>query len=905
MGAIGAAIGGRGAQVWSYVQRGWVAMSGWAKENTVLPPWLTGRLRHPAVPFLAAVLLQVTATVIQLLLELLFPDFSLPAALNIFAVVLTALTFGGAPSLLSAFIGPLLVEYIVLPPYSPFNASNPRSMVEFTVLLMAGIAVSILASRNEASRQQALSLASRLASEQERLNTVIESVPDAITIHDTKGRFVRWNHAASAALLAGSSVNTVNELSSRFEMFDTSGQRLPVFAYPVVRALRGQVVSAIELRFRNHAGVEQDVILSAAPLHNQQGDIDGAVTVSHDVTTLRAIEREAARRAAQLEATFATMVDGVLVFDVTQQVLHLNTALHRLLGLDAVPDIASWPVAEQNRLLAPYDKNGTELPKEVWPLERVLRGETLTGADTMDVWMRALDGHEIRFEVSGAPIRDEHGGTIRGGLLVFRDVTERRNLEQRTHEALSALLRLAETMVASPREMQANEVRGYRAHASEESLTYSGSAQVAAHHVATVACQVLGCSRAAIIAVDPESAQLRAVAVFGLSPEDEMRWWEQQRRMEREGVRLDDGGTPEEIERFRAGEVFILDMTQSPYDRMPNPTHSTTQLVAPMRVEDTLVGVLSLDFGGPPHEFTPDEMALAGGLARFGAYVLERERLLRERTRAVDEIAILQEANRRMDRFVSIAGHELRTPLTTSKVNLQLALRQLDQMLGALGDAIQASILAADLHVSNPLHKGFADLHTMLKRMEAAEVRQERLINDMLDVSRIGAGKLELVLAPCDLVALTQDAVQEQRLAHSGRKITMSLPSEPVMIHADSGRITQVITNYLTNALKYSPSECPVAVRLERHVDCARVEVEDQGMGIPPEHLDHMWKIFHRVPGIEVQSGSGVGLGLGLHIARELVERHGGRVGVESHLGEGSTFWFAIPVLGAAPEGVG
>ena len=118
-----------------------------------------------------------------------------------------------------------------------------------------------------------------------------------------------------------------------------------------------------------------------------------------------------------------------------------------------------------------------------------------------------------------------------------------------------------------------------------------------------------------------------------------------------------------------------------------------------------------------------------------------------------------------------------------------------------------------------------------------------------------------------------------------------------VPVYADAGRIEQVVTNYLTNALKYSPADRPVDVGMKLlRPEQVRVWVHDQGPGIPVEEQEHIWERFHRVKGIEVQSGTGVGLGLGLHISRMIVERHQGQVGVESGSGTGTTFWFTLPV---------
>ena len=118
----------------------------------------------------------------------------------------------------------------------------------------------------------------------------------------------------------------------------------------------------------------------------------------------------------------------------------------------------------------------------------------------------------------------------------------------------------------------------------------------------------------------------------------------------------------------------------------------------------------------------------------------------------------------------------------------------------------------------------------------------------------------------------------------------------PVMVLGDPGRLEQVVTEFLTNAFKYAPEESPVAVRLEIRGEQARVSVHDEGPGLPPDEQERVWEVFHRAPGVEVQSGSSIGLGLGLHIGRTIVERHGGQVGVDSAVGQGSTFWFTLPL---------
>ena len=173
---------------------------------------------------------------------------------------------------------------------------------------------------------------------------------------------------------------------------------------------------------------------------------------------------------------------------------------------------------------------------------------------------------------------------------------------------------------------------------------------------------------------------------------------------------------------------------------------------------------------------------------------------------------------------------------------------------------------------------------------------QNRLVGDLLDVTRVRAGKLEFHVERCDLAAIVRDATTAQRIAWPGRTIELDASDTEVPVDADAQRIEQVITNYLTNALKYSSSDAPVAVSLSITGREARVAVQDHGPGLTPEQRQHVWERFHRVPGVRQQSGSGEGLGLGLYICRGIIERHGGRVGLESTPGHGSIFDFTLPL---------
>jgi PAS domain S-box-containing protein len=305
------------------------------------------------------------------------------------------------------------------------------------------------------------------------------------------------------------------------------------------------------------------------------------------------------------------------------------------------------------------------------------------------------------------------------------------------------------------------------------------------------------------------------------------------------------------------------------------------------RVRDTLGQTCFVSVSAAPLR---DEQGRVGGAVC----------ILRDITRLRKSEDALREANQRMVDFLSLASHELRTPLTTILGNYQMARRRLRRLLSRAESSAtdRADAIASQLEA----------MRQDLQRGEQQAWLMNRLVGDMLDVSRIQHDRFALQLGDSDLVTIVRDAVEAQKHAWPNRRIDLHLlDMTSIPLQVDAERIAQVVTNYLTNALKYSPEDQPVEVFLSVDASMgltppqAWVRVRDYGAGVPEAERKQIWERYYRAPRIEVQDGSRVGLGLGLYICRIIVERHQGEVGLDSMLGEGSTFWFTLPL--PAPAG--
>jgi two-component system CheB/CheR fusion protein len=227
---------------------------------------------------------------------------------------------------------------------------------------------------------------------------------------------------------------------------------------------------------------------------------------------------------------------------------------------------------------------------------------------------------------------------------------------------------------------------------------------------------------------------------------------------------------------------------------------------------------------------------------------------------------------RLQDEFLALASHELRTPLTALSGYLQLHLRRLDS--GQSAEALRASAAVA------------------LEQTEHLRV----LVDDLLDAGRLRTGRLSVRRAPTDLTELVRRVTGLAESLTPAKTIRLTVPSEPVVVEGDPVRLEQVLFNLIRNAHEHAPDTTSIDVSLRAVDSMAELEVRDEGPGIPKEEVDQLFSRFYQVtrPG-----QAGQGLGLGLYIAREIVNEHGGTIGVESTVGQGSRFFVRLPLQAA------
>ncbi|MNX10849.1 Sensor histidine kinase YycG [compost metagenome] len=232
---------------------------------------------------------------------------------------------------------------------------------------------------------------------------------------------------------------------------------------------------------------------------------------------------------------------------------------------------------------------------------------------------------------------------------------------------------------------------------------------------------------------------------------------------------------------------------------------------------------------------------------------------------SVRDVTIETQIDRMKDEFIATVSHELKTPITTISGFLEMM-------------------------ITRPMER--PEQLPLLELIHSETGRLGRLINDMLDLSKIQSNRLSLDLKRFRMDALIKGCLKPFEVRHkTTHRFDLKVEPTRAMVHADPDRLSQVLVNFISNAVKYSPEGGKITLVAHRTEDSWRIEVQDQGIGIPDDALPHVFDRFYRV-----NENQTAGSGLGLYICKEIIHRHGGQIGARSEVNQGSTFWFSLPL---------
>jgi signal transduction histidine kinase len=249
------------------------------------------------------------------------------------------------------------------------------------------------------------------------------------------------------------------------------------------------------------------------------------------------------------------------------------------------------------------------------------------------------------------------------------------------------------------------------------------------------------------------------------------------------------------------------------------------------------------------------------GASKIARDISDHLALQEEKARLYDEIKAL---NDRKDEFIGLASHELKTPLTSIQGYLQI--------------------------LNNDMSEGRRK--EFLRRTSQQVKKLNNLVSDLLDISKIEAGKLQFNPEPFDLCEVVRDAIELITYSNNTHTIRLQMELKELILTGDSQRIEQVILNLLTNAIRYAPASFEIDVYVLEENGLAKVGVRDRGIGIPDDKLNEIFSRFYRV----TEDKNVSGLGLGLYLSQQIIDRHHGRIWAESKHREGSVFYFTLPI---------
>jgi PAS domain S-box-containing protein len=563
---------------------------------------------------------------------------------------------------------------------------------------------------------------------------------------------------------------------------------------------------------------------------DDQGHVGRFAIITRDMSARRAAELELNAAVARTQAMMASALDCIISMDANGRVTEWNPAASRTFGYTRDEAIGR----ELAELIIPEwlrEKHRTALAKYLRTGEGAILGKRVEmPAVTKDQRRITVELAITRIPVGPAP-------TFTGFL---RDITawKAAEIERRHQDAAKRLLDQSTVALAS-------------------SLDFSATLEKAAR--AAVPELADWC----LVDLANEAGELGQVASAHIDPRKE----ELARRLGRDLVPdLDLQHGAHHVFRTGISEIYpevhdvqwTAQVLGTEYPELLRELGVVSYICVPIQFREKRMGVLNLLRAAPEKRYTASELEVAEELARRISMTIDNARLFRD----------AQDAIHARDEFLQIASHELRTPLTPLQMQLDLLIREFQEP-GLENERLVTRLASATRQTA----------------------RLVRLIDHLLDVSRITGGRLELDLEICDLSSLVRDVIERiQDEAKSAGSDLLVHAGDAVACRCDRLRVDQIVSNLLSNAIKYGSGK-PVDVDVRADDDTVRVAITDHGIGMEEDVLERIFRPFER--GVSIRHYGG--LGLGLFIARQLAEAHGGTIVAQSQPGAGSAFTLVLP----------
>jgi PAS domain S-box-containing protein len=563
--------------------------------------------------------------------------------------------------------------------------------------------------------------------------------------------------------------------------------------------------------------------------------------LSADVTQIKIAEAKAAATARQLDTILRGVSEGITAHTADGQLVYANKAATRLSGASSVGELLSTPLAERPDRFEVLDEDGRSFPRDRLPVRLALTGKM---PEDVVVRVRDLTTSDARWVVlSATPILNAEG-RVEMVINVFRDVTAAKHVEL-------GLRLLSEGSAVLGSSLDYRE-------------TLRSLAQLAVPRVAdwcSIHLQFPGSEAPELFVVaHPDPAKVESAHELSAKPPSDP----SATRAILQAMRT---GRPELHEEI-SDDFLLASARDEDHHHILRALGMKSLMVVPLTARGFSFGAMSFVAAESGRRFTEADLVLAQSLAERAAYAVENSRLYAESIRARTQA---EEASRLKDEFLTTVSHELRTPLSA--------------ILG----------WAAMLNSDRPRDPSFVQKGVEVIERNARS--QLRIIDDILDVSRIVRGQLRIETEPVDLQLVATEALESVKPAADAKRIKINFIEcdGPCRVMADPDRLRQILWNLLSNAVKFTPHGGAVDLAVRQVSGSLEVEVHDTGRGIDPAFAPYVFDRFRQADGSISRSAGG--LGLGLAIVRHLVEMHGGTVKVFSAgLGLGSTFTVTLPV---------